>query len=46
VSTANCILATRSMIYYTDCPFMIDNGAPHDLCSRALTNRTLNRLIE
>jgi hypothetical protein len=35
VSTANCILATRGMIDYTDCPFMVDKRAPHDLCSRA-----------
>jgi hypothetical protein len=37
VSAAKCILATRDMIDSTDCSFMADKGALHDICSRGRT---------
>jgi hypothetical protein len=37
VSAANCILAMRGMIDSTDCPFMADKGALHDIRSHGRT---------
>jgi tubulin alpha len=50
VEPYNCVLATHSLLEYTDCTFTLDNEAIYDLCRRQLdierpSYTNLNRLI-